>query len=147
MNAALERLFLLTLRGLIRAYPPPFRARFGREMIQVYSACVLQVSREAGTRGLAWLWLSMVWDGAFNALAQWGNHWFRQITKGRMAMTNLNPPDSKNGTAPLSVGQAFLAVLPFLLFGGANNRNGSTARKAWQCCRFCCLAGLTWLTI
>ena len=62
----------------------------------------------------------MVWDGAFSALAQWGHHWFRQITKGRMAIVNLNPVDSQNGTAPMSMSQTFLAVLPFLLFGAAN---------------------------
>jgi hypothetical protein len=116
MSATLEAFFELTVRCLLKAYPPPFRARFGGEMLQVYRALARQVVQETGASGLLRLWLRAVWDGISGALAQWE----QQITKRRRVTMNPSPLDGRDGTAPLAPHQAVLAVLPFLLFGLAN---------------------------
>ena len=116
MITALETFFERTVCGLLRAYPPGFRERFGSEMMQVYRTLARDVARESGAPGLLWLWMRVMVDGARGALSQWG----QQITKRRMAMMNLNPLDISDGTVPLPPRQAALAVLPFLLFGLVN---------------------------
>ena len=116
MNTKLEAVFECTVRGLLCAYPPPFRARFGSEMLQVYRALASQAAKEVGFVGFLHLWLQVLWDGVFGALAQWRDH----LMKRRMATMNLDRLDVKDGTTPLAPRQAVLAVLPFLLFGAAN---------------------------
>lgn len=113
MNAVLEGLFLRAVRGLLRVYPPEFRACFGGEMAQVYRALAREVIRDGGAGGLLILWLRAVLDCARGALLQWG----QRLTKRRMVTMNNSPMDAIDGTAALSPRQAFLAVLPFLLFG------------------------------
>lgn len=116
MNAALAAFFERTVRCLLKAYPAPFRARFGAEMLQVYRALFRQAVREGRSGRLLRLWLRAVWDGITGALAQWEQH----ITKRRRVTMDSGPLDVVDGTAPLAPRQAFLAVLPFLLFGLAN---------------------------
>ena len=112
----METFFERTVGGLLRAYPPGFRERFGSEMMQVYRALARDVARESGAPGLLLLWMRVMLDGARGALSQWG----QQITKRRMEMMNLNPLDTSDGTVPLPPRQAALAVLPFLLIGLVN---------------------------
>lgn len=113
MVSALETFFERTVSGLLRAYPPGFRERFGCEMMQVYRSLARDTARESGAPGLLRLWLQVMLDGASGALSQWG----QEITKRRMALMKVNPVDILDGTAPLPPRQAALAVLPFLLFG------------------------------
>ncbi len=116
MSAALQAFFETTLRCLLFAYPPAFRARFGGEMLQVYRALARRVAFEAGAGGLFRLWLRALWDGLSGALVQWA----QQITKRKGVGMGPNPLENKDGVEPLSPGQALLGALPFLLFGLAN---------------------------
>ncbi len=113
MNLPLAAFFERTMRSLLRIYPPAFRNRFGNEMVQVFLTLSRQVHQESGEVGLIKLWFWAIWDGLSSALFQWG----QQLTKKRLAIMNLDPLTTSDGTTPLPARQAALAVLPFLLFG------------------------------
>jgi len=103
-------------RCLMSAYPAEFQQRFSAEMAQVYRSLCCQVYQDAGISGLLHIWLSEIWDLPMAALVQWG----QILTKRRMVSMQANPWDKTDGTIPLNPRQAFLAVLPFLLFGIAS---------------------------
>ena len=67
---------------LARLYPPAYRARFGREMGQVFRSICLDAYRQAGAGGVLRLWLPVLWDWAWTAAYQWLTH-----LKRRDAMT------------------------------------------------------------
>jgi hypothetical protein len=52
-------------RLLLRAYPPAFRAEYGREMTLAFRQC-----RQEGQRSAPWFWAAMLWDIARSAPAQ-----------------------------------------------------------------------------
>jgi hypothetical protein len=100
-------------RALLRGYPVEFRERFADEMAQVFRCLCGEVYQDSGSGGLARLWISMLWDWARTAISQW----WATLLKGRVELMNGNPNSRRDGAGPLSVVQAGIAALPFLLFG------------------------------
>jgi hypothetical protein len=107
--ASSDRLY----RWLLRSYPPAFRVRFAAEMSQVFRTLCRATYRQSGASGLAWLWVTALWDWAWAAITQWWHY----LLKWRTEMTQTNLFDRRDGVKPLSAAQAAIAALPFLAFG------------------------------
>jgi len=102
-------------RCLLRAYPASFQERFGSEMAQVFHSLSRQIYVESGAVGLLRLCLRVLWDGLWAAITQWRLTLFKR----RQENMETNSMDPKDGVHPLSPLHAFLATLPFLLFGAS----------------------------
>ena len=102
-------------RRLLRAYPAPFQERFAGEIAQVFHSLSRQVFADSGGVGLLRLWLTVLWDGLWAAITQW------RLILFKRRLENMEPDsiDPKDGVHPLSPFHAFLATLPFLLFGAS----------------------------
>jgi hypothetical protein len=64
MNTPLLSFLERSYRGLLRAYPPSFRQRFGEEMVQVFRTSSHAIYRQEGKFNLTQFWLSTLWDWA-----------------------------------------------------------------------------------
>lgn len=100
-------------RCLLHVYPAPFQEQFACEMAQVFHSLSSQVYADSGGAGLLRLWLPVLLDGLWAAVTQWRLTLFKR----RLENMETNAMDPKDGTRPLSSLHAFLATLPFLLFG------------------------------
>jgi hypothetical protein len=102
-------------RCLLRVYPAPFQERFAGEMAQVFHSLSSHVYADSGGAGLLRLWLPVLLDGLWAAVTQW------RLTLFKRRLENVEPDliDPKDGVRPLSLFHAFLATLPFLLFGAS----------------------------
>ena len=56
--------------GLLRAYPGPFRARYGDEMVLLFGDQLRDARTARGTGGVATTWFRTVWDLASSALGE-----------------------------------------------------------------------------
>jgi hypothetical protein len=103
-------------RRLLGLYPAAFRQRYAAEMAQVFRSLSRRVHSQAGAGGMLRLWLRTLWDLGWGALVQW----WQSLSRVRMVNMNANPIDQADGTVRLTLPQAALAVLPFVLYGVAS---------------------------